>query len=102
MKKMMLSLAIGLTLATSNAFAFFPQMNSFVNNEVAVSRVWNTSFRNIVCSGQAFGRTWQGVVLNSYVNSLVVYPGQYVDIYVHSNIYDPMVQAWAQVDCNLW
>lgn len=101
MKKLMLSLAVVLTL-TTNAHAFFPQMNYFVNREVAVSRVWNTSFQNIVCSGYAFGRTYRGVVLNSFVSNMTVFPGQYVDVYVHSNFYDPMVQAWAQIDCNFW
>jgi hypothetical protein len=102
MKKLMLSVAVVFTLATSTAHAFIPQMSYFVNREVAVTRVWNNTYRNITCFGQAYGRTWQGVVLNSYVNGLVIFPGQSVDVYVHSNFYDPMVQAWAQINCNVW
>lgn len=100
MKKMILSSFAFLTLSTQ-AFAFIPQMEFYVNREVAVARVWNTSFRPIVCSGQAFGRTYQGVVLNSWINGLVVYPSASADVYVYSNFYDPMSQAWAQIDCQI-
>lgn len=102
MKKLMLSVVIVFTLAASTAHAFIPQMSYFVNREVAVTKVWNTTYRNITCYGQAYGRTWQGVVLNSYVNGIVIFPGQAVDVYVYSNYYDPMVQAWAQIDCHIW
>lgn len=98
MKKLILSAVAALTISAS-ANAFIPQTQTFVNREVAVVRVWNTSFTPIVCSGYAFGRTWNGVVLNAWMNQVVVYPNAYVDAYVYSNFYDPMVQAWAQVDC---
>ena len=100
MKKFILSAVAFLTLSSS-AFAFVPQMEFFVNREVATARVWNTTYRPIVCNGNAFGRTYQGVVLNSWVNSLVIYPGASVNVYVHSNFYDPMIQAWAQIDCQI-
>ena len=98
MKKLILLSLATLTI-TTNANAFVPQTQAFVNREVAVIRVWNTSFHPIVCSGYAFGRTWNGVVLNSWINQVVIYPSASVDAYVHSNFYDPMVQAWAQIDC---
>jgi hypothetical protein len=101
MKKLLLAAAIVMTL-TSNAFAFIPQMSYFVNREVAVSRVWNNTYNRIVCSGFAYGRTFQGVVLNSFVNNMVIFPGQSVDVYVHSNFYDPMIVAWADINCNIW
>jgi len=81
------------------SWAFAPRMEFFVNREVAISRVWNNTYRPIVCSGQAFGRTYQGVVLNFWVNQIVVYPNTFVEVYVHSNFYDPMASAWAQMDC---
>ncbi len=101
MKKFILSAALFLAFSQS-ASAFVPQMEFFVNREVAVARVWNTTYRPIVCNGVAFGRTWQGVVLNSWVNGLVIYPGVSADVYVYSNYYDPMVQSWAQIDCQIW
>ena len=101
MKKMLLACAVFLTLI-SEAFAFVPQMEFYVNREVAVTRVWNTTFRPIVCSGQAFGRTYQGVVLSSWAQNIVVYPNRFVEVYVHSNFYDPMVQAWAQMYCQTY
>ncbi len=97
MKKFILSAIAALTISGA-ASAFVPQMQFFVNREVAVVRVFNTSFRPIACSGVAFGRTFNGVVLNAYAN-VVVYPGASVDVYVHSNFYDPMAQAWAQINC---
>jgi hypothetical protein len=100
MKKFMFTLMFVMTLSSS-AMAFAPQLEFYVNREVAVSRVWNNTFRPIVCSGQAFGRTYSGVVLNSWVNQIVIYPNTYVEVYVHSNFYDPMLQAWAQIDCQI-
>lgn len=89
-----------LTMAfTTSAFAFVPQMSFFVNREVATARVWNTSARGFVCSGVAYGQTFNGVQLNSWFNNLYVAPGAFADAYVYSNYYDPFVNAWAQVDC---
>ena len=100
MRKFILSAFAALTLSSA-AHAFVPSMEFFVNREVAVARVWNTTYRPIVCSGYAFGRTFRGVDLNSWVN-ITVQPGVYVDVYVYSNIYDPMIQSWAQIDCRIW
>jgi hypothetical protein len=98
MKKIIFSALVLMTL-TAQAQAFVPRMEFFVNREVAVTRVWNTTYAPIVCQGYAYGRTWNGVVLNSWVNGIVIYPNTAVDVYVHSNFYDPMVQAWAQINC---
>lgn len=98
MKKFMLSAVVFLTLSSS-AFAFFPQMSYFVNGEVATARVFNYTGRPFVCSGTAFGRTYNGVVLNAWFNQIYVTPGMYADAFVYSNYYDPFVNVWAQVDC---
>ncbi len=98
MKKLLLATAIFLTLSSS-VFAFIPQMSFFVNRDVATARVWNTSGRPFICSGVAFGQTYNGVVLNSWFNNLYVAPGVSADAYVYSNYYDPFMSAWAQVDC---
>lgn len=98
MKKLILSV-FALLVVSSQAFAFVPQVQILVNREVVVARVWNTNYRPIICSGQAFGRTYQGVVLNSWVTGLVIYPNVSADVYVHSNYYDPMIQGWAQINC---
>jgi hypothetical protein len=100
MKKMILSVVAFLAIS-SQAFAFFPQVQYFVNNQVAVARVMNTTFQPMVCSGQAFGRTFQGMVLTSWINNAVIYPNTFTDVYVYSNVYDPMAQAWAQIDCQI-
>lgn len=98
MKKLMLAFIMTLTLTTS-AFAFIPQMSFFVNREVATARVWNTTGRPFICSGVAYGQTYNGVVLNSWFNQLYVAPGMHADAFVYSNFYDPFINAWAQVDC---
>jgi hypothetical protein len=98
MKKLIITCALFI-VTISNAFAFFPQLNSFVNGEVATTRVWNTSYRAMVCSGNAFGQTYNGVVLNSWFNNLYIMPGMYADAFVYTNYYDPFARAWAQVDC---
>lgn len=98
MKKLIIACAL-LVVTMSQAFAFYPQMNFFVNREVATARVWNTGHRAMICSGYAFGQTYSGVVLNAWFNSLYIRPGMYADAYVYSNYYDPFARAWAQVDC---
>lgn len=98
MKKLMLSAVLFLSLSSS-VFAFIPQMSFFVARDVATARVFNTTGRPFVCSGNAFGRTYSGMVLNSWFNNIYVMPGMYADAYVYSNFYDPFVNAWAQVQC---
>jgi hypothetical protein len=101
MKKIILSMTFILLTNATSAFAFVPQMSFNVNGYVAVARVWNTSFRPIVCNGVAYGSTMQGVVLNSWVNSLIISPNTFVEVYVYSNVYDPMTNSWAEIDCNI-
>ncbi len=98
MKKLIIASALFI-LTVSESFAFFPQMSFFVNREIATTKIWNTSHRPMVCSGYAFGQTFNGVVLNSWFNNLYIRPGMSADAYVFSNYYDPFVRSWAQVDC---
>ncbi len=102
MKKMMSKFLILVTFIFSfnaSAQAFIPRMEFFVNREVAVTRVWNTTFYSVVCSGLAYGQTYQGVVLNTWINQVVVAPGAYAEAYVHPNYYDPMIRAWGEINC---
>ncbi len=101
MKKLVLGTALLIALSTFSfsAFAFIPQMGFFVNGQIATTRVFNTAGAPMVCSGYAFGQTYNGVVLNSWFNQVYVAPGAFVDAYVYSNGFDPFVNAWAQVDC---
>lgn len=81
------------------AYTFVPPMNFFVNRDVATTRVFNSTAFPIVCSGQAFGQTYRGVVLNTWLSNVVIYPGQWADATVFSNYYDPFARAWAQIGC---
>ena len=98
MKKLIFAATL-FTLLTSSVFAFVPQLSFFVNREVATSRVFNNTARPFICSGMAFGQTYNGVVLNAWFNQIYVAPGMFADAYVYSNYYDPFARAWAQVDC---
>lgn len=105
-KNVILLLGI-LFLGAANAFAneieningFIPRMEYFVGRELATVRVWNDTFRPIVCSGTAFGQTRSGMVVNAWMANMVIYPGMFVNLYVYSNFYDPFVRAHAQVRC---
>ncbi len=100
MKKLLLATGLFVMFSTSVMANFFvPPMNFFVNRDVATARVFNTTPFPMTCSGNAFGRTWSGVVLNTWVNQLTVYPGQWVDVTVFSNYYDPFATAWANIQC---
>lgn len=57
---------------------------------------WN---RPIVCSGKVFGRTGSGVVLDSWLNSVVIWPGNYYHGYVYTHSRDRFVNGWANVQC---
>lgn len=92
------ALFAGLSLS-AQAYTFVPPMNFFVNRDVATTRVFNSTAFPIVCSGQAFGQTYGGVVLNAWLNNVVIYPGQWADATVFSNYYDPFARAWANIGC---
>ena len=89
---------------TSEAMAFFPNGWS-ANVQISVQRTRMTATmvnrmnRPIVCRGKVFGRTASGVVLNSWVNNIVIWPGNFHHSYVHSNYADPIVNGWANVRC---
>ena len=97
MKKFILSTIAALTIS-ANAQAFIPLIQTFVNREVATVRVWNTTPRPIICNGIVYGRTQKGVTFNTWMNQTVVYQNTFVEVYIHSNYYDPMVHAWAQIN----
>ena len=101
MKKIILSAIAALTIS-ANAQAFVPLVQTFVNRDLAIVRVWNTTARPIVCSGVVYGRTQKGVTLNTWVNQKVISQNTFVEVYVRSNYYDPMVQAWAQLNCEYY
>ena len=99
MKKLFLAFIVSLTFVSTSVNAFVPQMSFFVSTTIATTRVFNYTGRPVVCSGVAYGQTYQGVVLNSWFNQIYVAPGVFADAYVYSNVYDPFARAWAEVDC---
>ena len=99
MKKLILLVLATLTISGA-ASAFVPEMHFSVDTgEAAVTRIFNTTSQAIVCSGSALGTTYNGAVLNVDAKNLVINPNASVDIYVYSSYYDPMVKAWAEIEC---
>ncbi len=91
---------VALFLVVLSAGAFIPQMSFQVRRDVAIVRVFNQTYYPAVCSGQAFGYTYSGLMLNAWMNNMAIYPGQWVDLYVYTNYYDPFVNANASIFCN--
>lgn len=102
MKKLFFILCAFLAI-NANAFAYWPgifSVNVFLNQYNAVARVHNTSYYPVACYGQVIGLSSSGVVLNTYVNGVVINPGVSLDIYVRANsVYDPMIDARADIQC---
>ena len=101
MKKIIL-LTIAVLTLSNNAHAFAPLTQTFINREVALVRVWNTTARPVICNGVVFGRTKKGVAINSWMNQVIVSQNNFVEVYIRSNYYDPMVQVRAQINCEYY
>jgi|GEM_PF-907249 hypothetical protein len=72
---------------------------SFTNFQVSAT-VINRFYRPIICSGYAYGQTFYGNVFNSYMNNVVVYPGNYAQVYVYNYNSNRFVNAWSNIRCN--
>jgi hypothetical protein len=91
MKKFILVMALVFALAAP-AFAGF-------NATKAWARVNNNYNFPVYCTGQVYGQTYSGIVLNSWFNGWV-HPGAYAYAYVYTNQMDPFVNAWNDIYCN--
>lgn len=97
MKKIILAMSLLITLS---AHAFVPRIHVQVNPLEISFQIVNTYNRPIICSGTVYGRTTYGNTLNSWVNGLVIWPGQYQVAYIYSNYRNQFRNGWANVNCH--
>jgi hypothetical protein len=103
MKNKLISIvfALGFLAATIKPVkAFTVNAQVWWNQLQAIATVHNVFPRAIICSGQAQGTTASGLPLFSYMNGHVIMPGQFGQINVFTNVYDPFISAMAFVNCN--
>ena len=75
------------------------QANVFVNRTYVQASVFNHTNRPIVCSGQVYGRTINGVTLSAWMNNRVIYPRMNAQAYVYTNNFQPFLNGWANIWC---
>jgi hypothetical protein len=90
-----------LIFAFQNIARAFPvHANVRWNRGLATANIQNHFGRPIICSGNAQGLTYSGVYLYSYLNNQIIYPGNFYELYVYTNNYNPFINASAFINCN--
>lgn len=64
--------------------------------------VHNWTYNPIVCNGKVVGLTTSGIKAYSYARGLVLYPGQYANLYVYTNNYNPFVRVVPRIRCHFF
>lgn len=96
-----LILGLGLFLSVVRpTYAFTVNANVWWDQLQAIATVHNIFPRPIICTGSAQGITANGIPLISYMNGHVIFPGQFGQINVFTNVYNPFISAHAFVNCN--
>lgn len=88
-------------LTVSSAFAqWIPaQVNVSVQPWLVTAQVVNPHYYPIICSGQVFGRTFNGQVASAYFAQQYLYQGGYGVAYAHAGYFGQFVNGWANVNC---
>jgi hypothetical protein len=100
MKLKVLLFTAMLATATSAMAQFFPAQTfmSVLPGRVS-AQVVNPYFQPIVCSGQVFGQTNYGVVLNAFFVEQLLPPGAHRFAFVQTNPWQPFVHGWSNIHC---
>lgn len=103
MKRLLAVLTLCLML-TSSAQAYYggpfqAQAQISFSQFQATATVVNNQYYPVVCSGYAYGRTYYGQVLHSYMNNVVIYPGQFANVHVYNYNGYAFSNAWADIWC---
>ena len=83
----------------AQAFGFFPRAHVSYNTTFANAVVANPFHRPIICSGFVYGVTSYGHTYNAFMNNQVIYPGMHGTVYVYTNVYDPFINAYSNIQC---
>ena len=99
MKKIVTALFFIIAINQS-AFAGW-RHNAFmlVTPNVVTANVHNGFARPMVCSGYTYGRSYYGNTFNTWMNSIIVWPGQTIKSWVYSTYNDRFVRGWANIWC---
>lgn len=73
------------------------RIDSYVQNEKAITTVFNGSLFTMVCSGQIYGETVDGELISKDIKKLIVGGDKVVKITLDSN--EVMVEAAASLKC---
>jgi hypothetical protein len=90
-----------MTLLSAPAFAQFFPGQTFVTvlpGQVAV-QVVNPFYQPIICSGQVFGQTINGALLNAFFIEQILTVGSSKYAVVQTNAFMPFVGGWANINC---
>ena len=82
------------------ARAFSVSANVWWNRGMVTAQVQNSFQRPIICTGRVQGVTYSGGYLYSFMNNQIIFPGNYREIYVYTNNYNPFVNGSAFINCN--
>lgn len=97
---LILSLVITFTLASTAQAGFRYHADVNFNDTNAQALVVNDRGYPLVCQGSARGRTASGEFLYSYMNQVVLYPGQHAYVYIYTNRFNPFVNVQSDIHCN--
>jgi len=101
MKVFTKAIAIYCLLFTGSVSAFYVNPAITVTSNVVTATVVNNFRAPIMCTGQARGLAYSGYSFYSYVNEVVIFPGQWINIHVYS-YFDPFVNGAAFINCHFY
>lgn len=101
MKLKTIVFGIFLTALSSSAFGhWFPgQAYVQVMPHQVSAQVYNPHFQPIICSGQVFGQTAYGAVMNGYFYEQYLPAGAYRFAFAYASPYSPFINGWANIQC---
>ncbi len=100
MKKIILGLVVLLNFSVIlNAHAFRVKAEISLSSTYVGASVSNRWGAPMICNGNVAGLTASGVYLYSFMNQVVIYPGQYAYLQVYTNPYDPFFNAVDSINC---
>ncbi len=100
MRKILI-IAILICTFTQNAFSFYVNAQVRYNRLQAQAFVVNNFNRPIICDMSVQGFPFYGQGLFSFLDNVVIYPGQIGRVYVYTNARNPFVNASGNANC-IW
>jgi hypothetical protein len=100
MKTKFLLVALFMIFSTSSFAQFFPaRANVIVLPNMVSVEVYNPHYETIICNGQVFGQTFNGLLLNTFFHEQFMPAGTMRFAYVHTLPGNPFVNGWSNIHC---